>query len=169
MALSPLEQGAVPTVVDWVEKVTEGRLEPVSDLILVGRQWKVRRNDRQDRHHPIVGDCAIWIYGADDSHLGGIHQQFFLGLANRGPYCVLSRIDAAARKGNLAGMGSQVLTPNRQHDARIFPIGDRDQHRGGHPCCGIVLDHVADEQFAMRLRSQRKANPISQLHARHPG
>jgi hypothetical protein len=32
-----------------------------------------------------------------------------------------------------------------------------------------MLDHVADEQFAMRLRSQRKANPISQLHVRRPG
>ena len=95
------------------------------------REWRLQQPD--DRLNAKAGARHICIQPAEDAHQSGIEADFLLGLAQCcGALIGIARIDAAPRKGNLAGMIGQMKRAQGQQDAEAVCIGyQRDQHRRG--------------------------------------
>ena len=66
-----------------------------------------------------------------------------------------SGVDPTARKGNLAGVGPQVLTPDSEDQSGLGAIGDRYEHRSLDFRAGAELGQVALEWRLDRRRLQR--------------
>ena len=84
----------------------------------------------------------------------GQQSDFLLCLAKRGgDGAVVAGIDAAAGKRDLAGMFAQAGIAERQQNAGIGPIGDRDQHRRRYERIGRDADIIRREgRSAMIIR-----------------
>jgi hypothetical protein len=113
---------------------------------------EVRGKHPNDRRHNVAGDRAIWLDGPDNLDQIGWHQHFFVGFAERGGNGVLARINTAAREGDLARVRAQMLTADGQYDARVGPLGDRNEHCGSNVRLFAKLGQVASERlFEWRL------------------
>ena len=69
------------------------------------------------------------VAGADNPDVRGVYAKLFMRFAKRGGDRVLARIELAAGKRDLAGVGAHPLGPVRQDHPGLGPVGHRDQHR----------------------------------------
>ena len=99
--------------------------------------WRltVSANDRIDqgdeRRDAKPGAGEVRIEPSERLDEPRVEPNFFVSLPQRRRARRLSRIDLAAGKGDLAGMGAQVRGPKGQKDAQALrPIDNGQKHRG---------------------------------------
>ncbi len=164
MAFPALIFGAHPTLVDGIEHKIKRRLEPVGDFFRVGHEVEIGRDKADDRGNAIAGDRAVGIGFAKQLHLVRIERQLFICFPQRRPNGGLAFVDAAAWEGNLAGVLAHMFPPNGQNQARLGPVGDRDEHGGEVGFAFLAFDQVADQEVVRRIGCERPGDSIDDAH-----
>ena len=137
----------------------------IGTKVLKRPERQVRGDKPENRRHDVAGDGAVGLERTDDLDRSRIEQDFLVRLANGRLEGVFAGIEAAAGKGDLAGVGPQMLAPDGQDDARLRPVGDGDHHRRRKVCVGTNFRQVAVERWLRRRLCERSAKAVGQSHS----
>jgi hypothetical protein len=131
LPLHPLHGDAVQLRVGRGQDEGQRHLEDLGHLERVGRGFQGRRQQADEGLDLEAGAADIGVEPADDLDLVPRQADLLLGLAQRRRQRIgIAGIDAAAGKGDLAGMRGQVRRAQGQQDGvAVRPPDDRHQHR----------------------------------------
>ena len=119
-------------VVGRIHQEIERHLEGLGDLMRRNRQAEARRDEGHHRQDAEAGAGLIGVEIAGDIDMGAGKADFLLGLAQGRLGRGLARVDLAARKGDLARMGAEMVgAAGQQHMGPVRMLDDRHQHGGG--------------------------------------
>ena len=110
MPVMALKMGMLLHIISGIEENVERHLEPVFDLVGVGIERQVGRNDPQYRGDVITAARTIGFGRARDHHVAAVQPYLLLGLAQRRIDGVpVAGVNLAAGKGDLSRMAAQPL------------------------------------------------------------